>query len=317
MTLREVDVVVVGAGVAGTAAALLLARAGASVTLLERAAHPPGPHTGAIVGPGGLAVLTALDLPLRLDPGTAGSCALQYQDLRNALLASVRSEHAIAYRVDATVLAAHPTGRVQLAWRDRITTIAADLVVGADGTRSTVRAGGRFGARRAWDDGTYLSGLVRDGRDLDAEWVTALGRFGAGPVDAGTTYFYAAAHAPRVASAVHNQDLAEVIGAWAATLPAAGEVIARTVSFADLRIDVVASVDCRRRHDGRLILVGDAVLASARLYPRSVEAALTDAHSLTAELMTRQRLDLALARYSGRSLAGPPLVPGTTQAGHA
>jgi 2-polyprenyl-6-methoxyphenol hydroxylase-like FAD-dependent oxidoreductase len=115
---------------------------------------------------------------------------MRYQDLRNGLVASVRSQHAIAHRVEATVLAAHPTGRVELAWRDRTTSISADLVVGADGSRSTVRAGGHFGVRRAFDDGADLSDLVpREGQVIDAEAVTALGRFGVSAVDVGTTYF--------------------------------------------------------------------------------------------------------------------------------
>jgi 2-polyprenyl-6-methoxyphenol hydroxylase-like FAD-dependent oxidoreductase len=87
-------------------------------------------------------------------------------------------------------------------------------------------------------------------------------------------------------------------------------VIARTATFTDLRIDAVVSVDCLRRHDGRLVLVGDAALAAACRYARGVEAALTDAHVLTAELTARRPLDLALAHYSGRSLPGPRACTG-------
>jgi flavin-dependent dehydrogenase len=49
--VESTDVAVVGAGVAGSAAAILLARAGASVTLVNRAAHRPDPGQGIILGP--------------------------------------------------------------------------------------------------------------------------------------------------------------------------------------------------------------------------------------------------------------------------
>jgi 2-polyprenyl-6-methoxyphenol hydroxylase-like FAD-dependent oxidoreductase len=61
-------------------AAILLARPGAGVKLLERAADRPDPGKWIVLGRRGLDVLAALDLP-----------------------------------VEATVLAADPTGRVELA----------------------------------------------------------------------------------------------------------------------------------------------------------------------------------------------------------
>jgi 2-polyprenyl-6-methoxyphenol hydroxylase-like FAD-dependent oxidoreductase len=137
---------------------------------------------------------------------------MRYQDLRNVLFASVRSQHSIAHRVDATVLAAHRAGRVRLAWRDRTTSISADLVVGAHGSRSTVRAGGHFGVRRTFDDAAYLSGLVpRAGQEIDAGVMTALGRFGVSAVAAGTTYLLRGGPCTSVASAVLNDDLGEVV----------------------------------------------------------------------------------------------------------
>ena len=58
----DVDAVVVGAGPAGAIAALVLARAGARVTLLERAAFPRDKLCGDTINPGALAILRRVGL---------------------------------------------------------------------------------------------------------------------------------------------------------------------------------------------------------------------------------------------------------------
>ncbi|MDG2282718.1 MAG: FAD-dependent oxidoreductase, partial [Longimicrobiales bacterium] len=60
------DVVVVGAGSAGSLAALRLARAGCDVVLLDRARFPRRKVCGACVGPGALATLEAEGLGARV-----------------------------------------------------------------------------------------------------------------------------------------------------------------------------------------------------------------------------------------------------------
>ena len=67
MNMDGDHVAVVGAGIGGLAAAVLLARAGASVTLLERAPTIEAVGAGILLQPNGLAVLTGLGLdgPLR------------------------------------------------------------------------------------------------------------------------------------------------------------------------------------------------------------------------------------------------------------
>ena len=63
-----IDVLVVGAGPAGSVAALVLARAGARVALLDKARFPRDKACGDFVGPRGLQVLADLGLP---EPGRA------------------------------------------------------------------------------------------------------------------------------------------------------------------------------------------------------------------------------------------------------
>src|SRR5580704_9668362 len=68
---RRFDVVVVGAGPAGSIAALVLARSGARVALVDKAAFPRDKACGDLVGPRGVQVLA--DLGLRVPDAGQGS----------------------------------------------------------------------------------------------------------------------------------------------------------------------------------------------------------------------------------------------------
>ncbi len=63
MSSRRFDVLVVGAGPAGSIAALVLARAGARVALLDKARFPRDKACGDFIGPRGLQVLADLGIP--------------------------------------------------------------------------------------------------------------------------------------------------------------------------------------------------------------------------------------------------------------
>src|SRR5271168_3811827 len=60
---RRFDVLVVGAGPGGSIAALVLARAGAHVALLDKAQFPRDKACGDFIGPKGLQVLADLAVP--------------------------------------------------------------------------------------------------------------------------------------------------------------------------------------------------------------------------------------------------------------
>jgi 2-polyprenyl-6-methoxyphenol hydroxylase-like FAD-dependent oxidoreductase len=331
MSIAHADVVVVGAGIGGLAAALLLARAGASVSLLERTAGPAD-GAGILLQPNGLAVLGGLGLAGELEagghrmtastvhgaghspiatlavpafgPGLDHVLAVRRGLLHEALRTAVAATPAIDYRLATTVHEATTDGAVGLEWRGRHSTIDADLVIGADGVGSTVRACGQFEVGPRRPGRRYLRGLVsRNGAEIEGEYWTPLGVFGGAPVDADTCYFYASAAAAPVAEAVAARDLGACRTAWARALPIAGELVGLVRGFDELLVNHAERVDCGRWHDGRLVLLGDAAHAMAPTLGQGANSALVDAAVLTAELTGSGSVPEALSRYTRRRRA--------------
>jgi 2-polyprenyl-6-methoxyphenol hydroxylase-like FAD-dependent oxidoreductase len=186
--LQGCNVVIAGGGIGGMTAALLLGSAGASVTLLERVAEPAAVGAGILLQPNGLAVLYALglgeelqraawrtptaairdpteswllDLPLPdFGHGLDHALVLRRTHLYGVLLAAVRAHPAIAVQLGTQVTWASPAGVVRSRCQGVEATITADLVVGADGAASTVRAHGDFGAVVRATGARYVRALV-------------------------------------------------------------------------------------------------------------------------------------------------------------
>ena len=327
MDLATAHVTVVGAGIGGMATSLLLSRAGARVTLVERAEQITAVGAGILLQPNGLAVLTGLGLdgPLRrsgyratatavraadgsvvsdlavpdFGAGLDQMLAVRRSDLHAVLHDAVRADAAITCRLGTAVGSADASGTVTVPSG----TVAADLVVGCDGIRSAVRGTGDFGARIDETGQVYLRGLVpRQGADLLGEYWTPLGLFGGAPVDDATQYFYASATAPAVRAAVAARDLGDLQKTWGAVLPAAVPVLDAVQRFDDLLVNDVVRVDCARWHDGRRVLLGDAAHAMAPTAGQGANSALVDAAVLVAELATGKALDEALPAYTARRL---------------
>jgi flavin-dependent dehydrogenase len=187
------DVLIVGAGPAGAVAATVLARAGARVRLLERAAFPRDKLCGDTINPGTLAILRRLGMAGGIEPrglpiegmivtGEGGvSVEGRYPDDQRGLAISRREfdalllEQAIAagaafdrFAVRAAIVdgpdtapvvrgvVGLPGGRQQL---------QAKVVIAADGRRSTVAFGLRLARHplrpKRWAIGAYFDDPIR------------------------------------------------------------------------------------------------------------------------------------------------------------
>ena len=332
--MQGCKIVVAGGGIAGMTAALLLASAGASVRLLEQVAAPAAVGAGILLQPNGLAVLDALGLGEALrraawrtppaairDPtgsvllelplpdfggGLDHGLVLRRSHLYGVLLAAVHAHPAIQVELGTQVRWASPDGTVRSCRQGQgesvEAAISADLVVGADGAASTVRAGGDFGAVARATGARYGRALVPGaGHELGwGEYWTPLGLFGTAPLGDDSTYLYLDATAPPVARALAQRDLEGFRREWAAALPLATAALAGLGGLDGLLVNEVVRVDCRRWVDGRLVLVGDAAHAMAPNLGQGANSAIVDAVVLAAELAAAQPLPQALGRYAAR-----------------
>jgi geranylgeranyl reductase family protein len=212
------DVLVCGAGPAGTIAAIVLARAGARVRVLDRARFPRDKLCGDTVNPGALAVLARLGvahvttgaLPVkgmivtdesgvrsigRYPDGVDGR-ALRRCALDAALVAAARQAGA---EVEEGVLVRDPelsNGRVSgvriRAANGREHVLQAPIVIAADGAASRLARtlGMSHHARRPrrWAIGAYFCGVIGEGDECFGEMHVRRGRYiGIAPMPGGLT----------------------------------------------------------------------------------------------------------------------------------
>jgi flavin-dependent dehydrogenase len=213
-----IDVLVSGAGPAGTIAAIVLVRAGVRVRVLDRARFPRDKLCGDTVNPGamaflarlGLAHVTAGSLPVHgmiVTDGSGVRCTGRYPDdvegralrrcaLDAALVGAARRE---GVEIDEGVLVHEPqlaSGRVA-GLRVRLASgrdlcVPARVVIAADGAASRLARALRLSwhARRPrrWAVGGYFSDVASDDGDLFGEMHIRPDRYiGIAPMPGGLT----------------------------------------------------------------------------------------------------------------------------------
>jgi menaquinone-9 beta-reductase len=191
------DLLIVGAGPAGSIAGLVAARAGARVRIVDRAVFPRDKLCGDTINPGALAQLRRLGVAGEIEtrgaavagmvvtggrgaqvvglyPGGVYGRAMRRRDLDALLLdAAIRAgcEFEDRVLVQGAIVDHSRTGTrvggVRVASRDGERPLTADVVIAADGRRSRLAFGlglARHPVRpRRWAVGAYLGGVARAG----------------------------------------------------------------------------------------------------------------------------------------------------------
>lgn len=334
--LEDRRVTVVGAGVGGIAAAVLCARAGARVTLLDRSAGHGGVDTGLLLQPNGLAVLYGLGLRERLArhgrrvshlrvanakdrtlldaavphfaDGLDHALVVRRSELVAALMDLAAGEPRLERHLDADVAEAAPDGSLTYNTPHGATATTSDLIVAADGLHSRVRRNSGIPATigRTW---WYARGFGPPMPHLTAmtEYWTKLGIFGVAPLDR-ETYFYAATHAGPIADTLRERDLGRFRSTWVDALPLAEPILSRLSRLEDMLIRQAVSIDCPRWSTGRIVLLGDAAHAMPPNLGQGANSALVDATVLTWELTQAVSQSEALRRYEARRRSATRVV---------
>jgi 2-polyprenyl-6-methoxyphenol hydroxylase-like FAD-dependent oxidoreductase len=328
------NAVVVGAGIGGLTASLVLSRVAARVTLVERAERPSEVGAALALQPNGMAVLDRLGLrpaveavSARIDrmdirsvtgrrlltakmPDLGGgldhAIAIRRTDLHRLLLEAVAGVASVDTRFGWAAVSADPSGAVRIYSTAEngpgfgSMSLQADVIVGADGVNSAVRSTGGFESRVS-SGSSYVRTIVpgRANPWFEEYW-TPLGSFGQAPLDGDLVYFWAAAHVAGAAEAVSRRDLGAFRQVWRRVLPAAADLLERVSSFDDLLVNTVRQVDCRRWFSGRLVLLGDAAHAMAPNLGQGANTALVDGVVLADELAGAPSVMDALAGYDKR-----------------
>lgn len=315
--------VIVGGGVAGPAAAMALQSVGVEAVVLERSTTDRAAGSWLTVAPNGLAALDALDalesvrhlgVPTRRNvmvgatgrvlgrlplgrPLPDGTSAMSFRrpELSAGLMTEAR-RRGIEVRYGSRAVSAETSGDGAVVTLDDGTRIAGDMVIGADGIHSVVRAAIDPDA----DTGRYVGlanfgGITRgaaSGSGLDAEaWTLVFGRrafFGALPTPSGDVVWFVneprsvISPAERAATSAdawraHLADLARNDAGPFAELIAHGELELAGDSTFDLPT-------VRVWHRGNLALIGDAVHAPSPSSGQGASLALEDAVVLAASL---------------------------------
>jgi 2-polyprenyl-6-methoxyphenol hydroxylase-like FAD-dependent oxidoreductase len=323
--------VVVGGGIGGLAAAVALRRVGWRVTVLERAARFGEIGAGITLLSNGLRCLDAIGLggavrgsglPMlaigmrtaagrwlsRIDgDGTdlearMGTTTLTIHRAKlHKILHDALPAEALLAGVATTGIRGADGGPAEVCFRhrDRDALLHADLVVGADGVHSWVRA-------QSWPDApapvysgstTWRAVTTRSSAavtEMSLSWGQGT-EFGVMPLVDGRTYWYAAANADEgQRNPDELEELRRRFGTWHEPIPA---VLAHTPPQAVLRHDIYWLPKLDRYYRGSVVLLGDAAHAMTPNLGQGGGQALEDAIVLAAAVSRTPDVATALAHY--------------------
>lgn len=320
---------IVGCGTGGSATAILLARAGHTVTLLERAPDPGPVGAGILLQPSGMAVLEELGLlasvvaqGARIESLHGASVAgrtvfdLAYADLEPGLfglgvhrgvvfgeLHRAAQESGVNLRCGVTGASVHRAAdgvSVQDAAGERHGPF--DLLVCSDGARSALRDAVRRRRRVSRYPWGALWAIVDDPEGhfdgvLSQRYRDTREMVGFLPIGRSQVSMFWSVHGDRLGAA-----RAEGLEGFKARVrnldPRAEPPLDQVPDLDSLLFSAYYDVRARDSHDDRVVLVGDAAHAMSPQLGQGVNLALVDALVLSRCLAAGDGVALALKRYS-------------------
>ncbi|HEX5087894.1 MAG TPA: FAD-dependent monooxygenase [Nocardioides sp.] len=310
MHVAGLRVLVVGAGVAGLAAARTLHGAGASVRVVERSDHPTAEGAGLYLPGNAVRALRELGLEAEVTERAHRIERQRFSDHRGRRLFEVEVEQVWSgvgaclalprAELHAALLAG--VGEVPVTWGTRPDDVTIDgqrvavglddgsagdydLVLGADGVHSTVRRLAFDAAPDPRPVGQHARRFVvaAEPAGLDRTWSVLLGRgasFLTIPIAGGRLYCYC--DGPADSAAI---PLRELLAGYAAPVPDLLDLLEESPGTT-IQEGIIEEVDLPTWSRGSVLLVGDAAHATSPNMAEGAAMALEDAIVLTESLTT-------------------------------
>jgi 2-polyprenyl-6-methoxyphenol hydroxylase-like FAD-dependent oxidoreductase len=324
----EWHIVIVGAGLAGLAAALAAKRRGLNVTVYEQAPDFKRVGGGILMHSNGLRVLDALGVLKSLEPHLRFGSLIRVEEVGGRVLVSSdyarlpipqnRIAVALRYQLQETLLAAvrkagvpvhfghrceglrreGKTATVTFAVGAETVEATADILLACDGVNSRVRELARLPFTRIPVHEGWIRGVVPidQPETVMREIFGADGRrFGIAPLPDGKTYFYTRAPLGEWPEIIRDTARRE---AWIATFqsygPDAMAILRAVPDWEDVNYAELSEIQMTRWADPPFFFIGDAAHAMTPNLGQGANSALVDAYILIELLAEAKREGIPL-----------------------